>query len=91
MIDRLSARPLVQRGISVATAGLLVAGSLFVPAAVRATGPVAADDTDAGHQDDALVITDHDLVVDSDGDTLFVAGASGGVNGTPCRTRRPTT
>ena len=29
--------------------------------------PVAHPDTEAGHQDDALVITDHDLVANDDG------------------------
>ena len=83
VIDRVSARPLVQRGISVATAGLLVAGSLFVPAAVRAAGPVAVDDVFAGHQDDPLVMTNHDIVENDtvDGDAIFVAAVSNAVNG----------
>ena len=186
MFDRLPTRPLLQRGLGIATAGLLVAGSLFVPAAVHASGlpptanpdtvsgtedqdvviaasfllsndtdaedtltvsevgspshgtvslsvdhntvtftpdadlcglgaasftydafdgdngpsvatvtidlacvndaPVAQPDTEAGHQDDPLVMTDHDLVandedVDTDNNDLFIAGASAATNG----------
>jgi hypothetical protein len=77
VIDRLSARPLVRRGISVATAGLLVAGSLFVPAAVHAAGnpPVAVDDIVTAVEDTQLVFPASNLAsndTDADSDPLTV-------------------
>jgi hypothetical protein len=87
VIERLSARPLVQRGLSVATAGLLVAGSLFVPAAVHAAGnpPVAVDDTVTAVEDTQLVIPASDLTsndTDADGDPLTVTTLENVIGGT---------
>ena len=94
-MDRPTARPLVQRGLSFATAGLLVAGSLFVPAAVHAAGnpPVAVDDhltgVDGATEDTPLVFDASKLLAnDTNGDgvtgggDLNLTAVTSGSNGT---------
>ena len=78
MFDRLTARPLVQRGLGVATAGLLIAGSLLVPAAVHAAGnaPVANDDLLTGVH---AATEDTPLVFDA---SLLLANDTNGDGGT---------
>ncbi len=87
MIDRLTTRPLVQRGLGIATAGLLVAGTLLAPGAVHASGlpPHAVDDTVAGTEDtnvvfDASVLLANDT--DPESDTLTVTAVQAPLDGT---------
>ena len=61
MIDRLTSRPLVQRGLGIATAGLLVAGTFLAPAVARAASdpPHAIDDVVAVIEDTFKIHPDH--------------------------------
>ena len=68
MINRLTSRPLVQRGLGIATAGLLVAGSIFVPAVARAAEVLSANpDTVTLVEDTPKTIPTSDLTVNDTG------------------------
>ena len=64
MRDRSPTRPLLRRGLGVAASALLVAGSLFVPAAALASGasPDANDDNFPATEDTPKVLQASDLL-----------------------------
>jgi hypothetical protein len=87
MRDRSPTRPLLRRGLGVAASALLVAGSLFVPAAALASGasPKANDDNFPATEDTPKVLQASDLLAndtDPENDTLTVTQVENPLSGT---------